>query len=72
MHIPLCISKALHLKSIDYAQGLLFEYFYLAATSIKRHDKADPRGWPLNRGSTVRYFKLIDSKHYLVFNNKTN
>jgi hypothetical protein len=53
--MPLYTPKALHLKSIDYAQGPLFAYLYLAATSIKRPagHKADPRGWPLNRGSTV-------------------
>jgi hypothetical protein len=34
--MPLYTSKALRLKSIDYAQGLLFAYLYLAATSIKR------------------------------------
>ena len=33
--MPLYTSKALHLKSIDYAQGLLFAYLYLAAISIK-------------------------------------
>jgi hypothetical protein len=41
--MPLFTSKALHLKSIDYAQGLLFAYLYLAATSIKRPQSRSPR-----------------------------
>jgi hypothetical protein len=41
--MPLYTSKALHLKSIDYAQGLLFLYLYLAATSIKRPQSQSSR-----------------------------
>jgi hypothetical protein len=41
--MPLYTSKALHLKSIDYAQGLLFAYLYLATTSIKRPQSWSPR-----------------------------
>ena len=41
--MPLYTSKALHLKSIDYAQDLLFVYLYLAATSIKRPQSRFPR-----------------------------
>jgi hypothetical protein len=41
--MPLYTSNALHLKSIDYAQGLLFAYLDLAATSIKQPQSRSPR-----------------------------
>jgi hypothetical protein len=56
--MPLYTSKALHLKSIDYAQGLLFAYLYLAAVLTKSTHE-----WPRVTTNDHEWPRMTTSDH---------